>query len=272
MDVRLDGHETQLIHHLDGGGHDAGRDDAAHRRCAVLDAGEVHQHRRDRRRILRQPHADRRRDPEHALAADEHAAEIETVGLGLLTAEHRHGAVGQHDLDSEHVARGDPVGEAVRTTRVVGNVAADRAGLLTAGIRSEVQAEVGESIRQIEVEHPRLHPGEPVDRVDRGDPVHLRGGDHHGTVQRNGTARQSGSRIRVGTNGTPWRLAICTQACTSAVVSGRQTTEADPDMLDESLRYSDSSVGPVFTRRGPSTCAEVGGEVVHAVTALPLSA
>ena len=55
-----------------------------------------------------------------------------------------------------------------------------------------------------------------------------------------------------GTNGTPWRTAIRTQACTSTVLVGRQTTVVDPSMLEASWRYSDNSLGPVRTRSGPS--------------------
>ena len=38
------------------------------------------------------------------------------------------------------------------------------------------------------------------------------------------------------TNGTPWRSATCTQACTSAVVVGKHTATAAPSMFEASWR------------------------------------
>ena len=103
---------------------------------------EVEQHRAHRRRGLGQPDADLGGDAAHALAADERAAQVVAVDLAALAAEHDHLAVGQHDLEREDVRRRDAVGQAVRTTGVVGDVAADRAALLAARVRCEVQAVV----------------------------------------------------------------------------------------------------------------------------------
>ena len=52
------------------------------------------------------------------------------------------------------------------------------------------------------------------------------------------------------TNGTPWRFAASTHACTSAVDVARQTTDVDPSMFEASRRYSDNSVAPSRTRSG----------------------
>src|SRR6185295_13928147 len=54
------------------------------------------------------------------------------------------------------------------------------------------------------------------------------------------------------TNGTPWRRAAWTQACTSSVDVGKQMTELEPSMFEPSRRYRLSSVGPVCTRSLPS--------------------
>ena len=111
-------------------------------RGAVVDAGEVDQHRADGRRVL----ASARTQtlvamPQHPLAADERAAQVVDRPAPASSPPSMHDlAVGQHDLEAEDVRVGDAVGEAVRPAGVVGDVAADRAALLAAGIRSEVQA------------------------------------------------------------------------------------------------------------------------------------
>ena len=76
----------------------------------------------------------------HPLAADERAAQVVPGRLGILAAEHGDAAIGQHHLDGEDVARCDPVGEAMRPTGVVRDVAADRARLLAARIGREVES------------------------------------------------------------------------------------------------------------------------------------
>ena len=201
VDVRLDRLQAKLVHHLQRRRHDAGGDDVAHRRRSVLDRPEVEQHRAHHRRVLGEPDADCRRNAAHPLAADERAAKVVAGRFGILAAEHRDVAVRQHHLDRDDVARRHPFGEAVRATRVVGDVAADRARLLTARVGREVQPELGDVARQVEVEHTRLDPRLPGRRVDRQDPVHLRDRDDHRTVERYGSAGQSGS----GTAGHEWR-------------------------------------------------------------------
>src|SRR5690606_31772344 len=113
---------------------------------------------------------------------------------GVETTEHAHGAVGQHDLQGEHVGAGDPVGEAVGPARVVGDVAADRAGLLARRVRGEVQPVRGERPGEVEVHDAGLHPGDPLRGVDLEDAVHLGGDDHDRVADRHGAAGQAGAR------------------------------------------------------------------------------
>ena len=97
-------------------------------------------------------------DAEHPLAADERPAQVEAERLGVLAAEHGDRAVGQHDLEGDDVGVGDALGQAVRTARVVGDVAADRARLLAARVGREVQPVDGDGPGQVEVEHAGLDP------------------------------------------------------------------------------------------------------------------
>ena len=116
--------------------------DAAHRRGRGVDRAERAQHRRDRRRIGDEAHRDPGRDAHRALGSDEAAAQVVAGGIGLEAAEHGDLAVGEHDVDREHVRARDAGGEAVRTAGVGRDVAADRAGLLRRRIRRVVQPEV----------------------------------------------------------------------------------------------------------------------------------
>ena len=58
---------------------------------------------RDRRRVRREAHRDPGGDAHRALAADEAAAQVVAGLVGLEAAEQRDRAVGEHDLDREHV-------------------------------------------------------------------------------------------------------------------------------------------------------------------------
>ena len=60
--------------------------------------------------------------------------------FGGLSAEPDDGPIREHDLDPGHVIRGDAVGEGVRAAGVLGDVPAERAGLLARGIRHEIEA------------------------------------------------------------------------------------------------------------------------------------
>ena len=224
----------QLIHHLQRSRHHAGGDDRADGLRAIVDAGEVHQHRADHRWVLRQPHAHLGGDAAHALAADERAAQVVAVRLGFVATQLRDLAVGQHDFEPEHVRGRHSVGQAMRPTGVVGDVAADRAALLAAGIGSEVQPVRRQLPGEIEVEHAGLDPRQPVDRIDREHPVHLRGDDHDGVVERRGPTGQARCRHRGRrTAGRGERRYRRTPAPPRSS-SGKHTTPAWPSMLEAS--------------------------------------
>ena len=170
-----------------------GGDDRTDRLGTGFDAGEVHQHRAHRRRVLGQAHAHLGGDAAHSLCADECAAQVVAQRFRFFTAQLHDLTVWQHDFEAEHVRRGDAVGETVRAAGVVGDIAADRATLLTAGVGGEVQAVSSDGPREIKVEHPGLDPRQPVDRIDRQNPVHLRDHDHDRVVERRRPARQTGA-------------------------------------------------------------------------------
>ena len=173
-DVVLDRPGDPLVHHLHGSGDDAGGDDGADRVGRIAHVVERQQHRSHRRRALGESHGDPRGDAQRALAADEHATQVEPERLGVEAAEHGDLAVGQHDLDRLHVGVGHAVGEAVRPAGVVGHVAADGAHLLARRIGREVETEGRKVFGEVEVDDARLDPGDAVVEVDVEDPIHPR--------------------------------------------------------------------------------------------------
>ena len=65
-------------------------------------------------------------------------------GPGVVARERDELAVGQHDVDGEHVVDREAVLEAVRAARVLGDVAADRADLLARRVGRVVEAVAGD--------------------------------------------------------------------------------------------------------------------------------
>ena len=215
---------------------------------AGVDRREVEQHRAHVGRRLREAHADLRGDAEHPLAADERPAQVVAVRLGILAAEHDDRTVGQDDLDGQHVRLGDPVGQAVRPTGVVGHVAADAAALLAARVGGEVQTEAGDVAGQVEVEHARLDPRHAVHRVDRQHPVHLRRRDHHPAVERRRPTGETGPRT----------------AGDERHVRGDGEADAGGDLLGRQ-READDAGAALDVRRVALVQAELGRPGVHPV-------
>ncbi len=198
VDVGLDGPGDGGVHHLQRGRHQAGGDDRAHRRRAVLHAVEVEEQRAHLRRVLREAHADAGGDAEHALAADEDAPQVEPRRLGVLPAEDGDRAVRQDHLDGEDVHGGHALRQAVGPAGVGRHVAADRAALLARRVGRVVHAVLGQLPGEVGVEHAGLDPRLPAVEVDRQHPVHLRRDDHDGAVR-------AGRRRRPGRSPSPGR-------------------------------------------------------------------
>ena len=95
------------------------------------------------------------------------------------------------------MARGHPFSQAVWATRVVADVAADRAALLAARIGREVKAVVRfepcDGTGEIEVQHPWSNPGSSIARVDRLDGIHANHADHARIIGRCRSPGETGS-------------------------------------------------------------------------------
>ena len=123
--------------------------------------------------------------PEGALRADEQPGQVVAGdALGGAPAGAQDLAVGEHDLQAEHVLGGHAVLHAAHAARVGGHVAADRRRLPRTRVGRVAQPSCGDGAGQGGVDHAGLHHGEPVDRVDLEDLVHRDRREHHARRRR----------------------------------------------------------------------------------------
>ena len=114
---------------------------------------ERREQRPHRLRRAQHPHGHAHGDPERPFGADERA---EQVGPLVIPRKSDELAVGEHDVRGEDVVDGEPVLEAVRPARVLGDVAADRADLLARRVGRVVEALGGDGAGDLEVRHAGL--------------------------------------------------------------------------------------------------------------------
>ena len=126
----------------------------------------------DRLRDRQQPDQDPGDHAHRPLRADQHPEQVESGPVGVVAAHPVDGPVGQHHLHPDDVVGGDPVVQAVRPARVLGGVAADRAGLLGGWVGRVEKALPGRLDAEIGVDHAGLHHRSPARLVDLQDPVH----------------------------------------------------------------------------------------------------
>ena len=103
-------------------------------------------------------HGDLGDDAERAFAADDGADEIGPRVPSRRRSDAHDLAVGQHHLEREHVIRRRAVLQRMRTARVLGDVAADRAGVLARGIRRIEESVRRDGPRERRVERRRAAP------------------------------------------------------------------------------------------------------------------
>jgi hypothetical protein len=143
--------------------------------------------------FAQQLHRDRRGDADRSLRADEESREIVAIGFGSLAAEVHDLAAGQHHFDSRHMIDGDAVQQRVRPAGILRNVAADGASFLAGRIGREVQPEMRDMFRQLQVDDARLHHGARVLHIDLEDAVHARECNDETAGLGNRAAAQSGT-------------------------------------------------------------------------------
>ncbi len=108
-------------------------------------------------------------EPEASLGPDECSAQIVAISLTDLAAELDHLAAWQNHRHRQHVVERDPVLEAMRTSGVLGYVAADRARRLARRIRSVEQSVRCDVLVEPEIHDAGLDRGAAVFDVERED-------------------------------------------------------------------------------------------------------
>ena len=186
---RLDRHG---VHHLHGGGNDPGRDDLRDGRSRFADAVERGQQRLHTLRLSQDPHDGLGHDRQRAFAADEEPEHVGTRRIGERAANLHEIAVRQHRLDGEDVMHGEAVLQTVRAAGVLGDVAADRAHLLTRRIGRVVVPERRDLPRDLQIGDARFHRDSPVGDVDVEHAIQLGEADDHAAGHRQRAAGEPG--------------------------------------------------------------------------------
>ena len=186
--------DREPVHHLDRRRHHARRDDPGDGRARRVHRVKGGEQRADGLRCADDPERDARRDPERALGADDHAEEVGPVRVERLAAELDDLAVREDEGQAGDVVRREPVLQAVRAARVLGDVAADRAHLLARGVGRVEEAVGGDGTRHVEVRDARLDDDALAREVDLEDPVHAGERDDDAAGDRRRPAREPGSR------------------------------------------------------------------------------
>ena len=203
------------VHHLDSRRHDPRRDDLRHGRPGFADAVERGQQRLHGLRLSQDPHDDLRHNRQRAFAADDEPEQIRPRRIGERAADLHELAVRHYRLDGEDVMHGEAVLQAVGAAGILGDVAADRAHLLTRRIRRVVVAERRHLPRDLQVGHARFHGHSLVGNVDLEHAIQPGQADDDAPGNRKRAARQPGS---VATRDERHAFALQTRtiACTSA--------------------------------------------------------
>jgi len=191
--VELDGGDRALVHDLERRGHEPARDDRAHRAAGRHDVTEDPEQRVGALGQRRETHRQLGQDAERALAADHGAHQVVAGRHADRRAEPDDLPVRQHQLERQHVVRGGAVLERVRAARVLGGVAAERAGQLARRVGRVEQPVPGDRLRQLRVHDAGLHHRDTVRGIDAQDAVQAGALDHDAVLERDGAARQPGA-------------------------------------------------------------------------------
>ena len=135
-------------------------------------------------------HRDLGDDAEQPLRPGHHAEQIIALGIEMLAAEADHLAIDHHDLDAEDVVGGQPVFEAMHAARILGDVAADRAGDLARRVGRVIKPGVLDRLANAEIGDAGLRHDTAVVVIDLEDAVELGHAEEHAVGQRQRAARQ----------------------------------------------------------------------------------
>ena len=146
--------------------------------------------------VLRLAHQFERRardDSGGALRADDGSDQIVAASLLGRSAELDDFAVGQNEFEREHVIGRDAVLERMRTAGILGDIAADGARDLRGRIGRVEKSIRLDRVGDVQIDDAALDFDAPVLAIDFQDPIHLRGADHRGCVQRKASTGKAGT-------------------------------------------------------------------------------
>ena len=146
--------------------------------------GKADQQRPRGRRLSQDAHGDLGDDPEQPLGAGHDAHQIVAVGIEMLAAEPDDLAVDQHDFEAEQVVGRQPVFEAMHAARILGDIAADRAGDLARRVGRVIKAGAGDRMADAEIGDAGLRDDAAVVVIDVEDAVELAHAEQHAIGQR----------------------------------------------------------------------------------------
>ncbi len=166
MDKILRRLDRGLIHHFHAARNDARRDnagDAGPRRFAGV---ESNQHRPCGFRGAQDADRHFGHDAEHPLGSRDQREEIVASLIEMAAAQPDDFAGHQNHFDAQEIIGGETIFEAVNATRILGHIAADRAGDLRGGIGRVIKALSLDRPCNGEIGDARLDDGKTVGEVD----------------------------------------------------------------------------------------------------------
>ena len=120
--------------------------------------------------------------------------EVVARRLDRLPADAHDFAIGQDQFQAGHVIRRHAVGKRVRPAGIFGNVSADRARSLARRIGREIQAQMLDGAREVEIHDAGLNDGAQICRVDFENAIHARKSDDDAAVARDRSSGKSRAR------------------------------------------------------------------------------
>ena len=128
----------------------------------------------------------------------EEAGEIVTGKISLFAAGFDYRSVRKNHFETEHMIRGNAVGQGVWPACIFGDVAPDSASALAGGVgRVEVVGGI-DGGRDVEVDDAGLQHGAFVFEIDFENAIHAREGDDDTAFARDGASGESGAGAAAG--------------------------------------------------------------------------
>ena len=163
--------------------------------AGILGLGKADQQRPRGRRLPQDAHGDLGDDAEQPLGAGHDPHQVVAARVEVLAAEPDDLAVDQHDFEPEQVVCRQPVFQAMHAARVLGDIAADRAGDLARRVGRVIEPGAGDRVADAEIGDPGLRHDAAVVVVDLENAVELAHAEQHavGQWQRAAGQRRTGA-------------------------------------------------------------------------------